>query len=92
MYVNAKMRPVETVPGMGARLKDSSGGVNSSMIYILHCTFVNATMSPYPVEQEKKNKEDSKCRITPHSTGYQEVQFWILFYSLPLSSYQLKED
>jgi hypothetical protein len=33
MYVNAKMIPVETVPGMGEDKGDRWGGVNSS-IYI----------------------------------------------------------
>jgi hypothetical protein len=26
MYVNGKMRPIETVPGMGGRMKEKSGG------------------------------------------------------------------
>jgi hypothetical protein len=26
MYENEKMRPVETIPGMGKRIKDSDGG------------------------------------------------------------------
>jgi hypothetical protein len=34
MYENGKMRPVETSPGMGEGLKESDGGVNSTMI---HC-------------------------------------------------------
>jgi hypothetical protein len=34
MYENGKMRPVETIPGMGGReLKENDGGVNSTMIY-----------------------------------------------------------
>jgi hypothetical protein len=28
--------PVETIPGMG-RIKESGGGVNLSMIYLIHC-------------------------------------------------------
>jgi hypothetical protein len=32
MYVNAKMIPFGTIPGMGG-----GGGVNSSMIYLIHC-------------------------------------------------------
>jgi hypothetical protein len=40
MCVNAKMMPVETVPGIrGGRLNESSGrGWNSSMIYLIYCT------------------------------------------------------
>jgi hypothetical protein len=30
MYINAKMTPVETIPGIGE-------GVNSSMIHLIHC-------------------------------------------------------
>jgi hypothetical protein len=38
MYVNTKMITVETVPGIdGGGMKESSGGVNSSMIYLIHC-------------------------------------------------------
>jgi hypothetical protein len=33
MYVNAKMIPVETVPGIrGGRMKEGSGGASLSMI------------------------------------------------------------
>jgi hypothetical protein len=32
------MIPVETVPGIGrGGMKESSGGVNSSIIYLIHC-------------------------------------------------------
>jgi hypothetical protein len=39
MHVNAKMRPVETVPGIrgGGMGERSGGGGNSSMIYLIHC-------------------------------------------------------
>jgi hypothetical protein len=34
MYENGKMRPVETIPGMGGeRIKENDGGLNSTMIY-----------------------------------------------------------
>jgi hypothetical protein len=38
-YVNAKMIPVETVPGIGGRRNEGEEleGVNSSMIYLIHC-------------------------------------------------------
>jgi hypothetical protein len=36
--VNEKMRPVETIPGMGkGRIKENGGGVNSIMIYLIYC-------------------------------------------------------
>jgi hypothetical protein len=34
IYVNGKMRPVETIPGMErGRIKENDAGVNSVMIY-----------------------------------------------------------
>jgi hypothetical protein len=33
VYENGRMRPIETTPGMGRRIKESDGGVNSIMIY-----------------------------------------------------------
>jgi hypothetical protein len=39
MYVNGKMTPVETVPGMGqgaGGVKENGGGGNSSMIYLIY--------------------------------------------------------
>jgi hypothetical protein len=34
MYVNGKIRPVETIPGMeGGGIKENDGGMNSTMIY-----------------------------------------------------------
>jgi hypothetical protein len=38
MYVNAKMIPVETIPGVGGRgNKGRWEGMNPSMIYLVHC-------------------------------------------------------
>jgi hypothetical protein len=38
MYVNAKTIPVETVPEIrGGGMKESNEGVNSIMIYLIHC-------------------------------------------------------
>jgi hypothetical protein len=52
MYISVskyKMILVETLPGIGrGGVKESSGGVNSSMIYL---TFVNASLYPYQVQQ-----------------------------------------
>jgi hypothetical protein len=53
MYVNAKMMPVETVPGIrredeGERLK----GVNSSVIYLINCKNLCKYHSvPHPAQQ-----------------------------------------
>jgi hypothetical protein len=38
MYVNAQMMPVETAPGMGeGGYSTMMEGVNSNMIYLIHC-------------------------------------------------------
>jgi hypothetical protein len=38
MYVNAKMMPVETFPGIReGEMKERREGVNSNMIYLIHC-------------------------------------------------------
>jgi hypothetical protein len=46
MYVNAKMIPVEIIPGnRGEGNEGVVEGVNSSMIYLTHCkNFVNTPM------------------------------------------------
>jgi hypothetical protein len=36
MYINGKMRPVETIPGMGERKQNVWVGVNPSMIYLIY--------------------------------------------------------
>jgi hypothetical protein len=62
MYVNGKMRPVETIPGMGReRIKENGGGVNSSMMYLTYCkNFCKCHNIPPPStiikKLEKKNK------------------------------------
>jgi hypothetical protein len=43
MNENGKMRPGETVPGMGKGIKENGGGGNSTMIYCKNfCTCHNA--------------------------------------------------
>jgi hypothetical protein len=37
MYVNGKIRPVETILGMVGRFRRMVEGVNSSMINLIHC-------------------------------------------------------
>jgi hypothetical protein len=57
MYVNGKMIPVETNPGMGeVGIKENGGGgeFKYDIFYILLRTFVNVTMYPYPAQQLKK--------------------------------------
>jgi hypothetical protein len=34
VYENGKMRPVETIPGIGGRrIKENDGGISSTMVY-----------------------------------------------------------
>jgi hypothetical protein len=52
MYVNGKVRPVETITGMGGGQRRMVEGVNSSMIYLLYIrTFVDATMYLHSAQQ-----------------------------------------
>jgi hypothetical protein len=37
MYVNGKIRPVETIAGMGWGERRMVEGVNSSMLYLIYC-------------------------------------------------------
>jgi hypothetical protein len=53
MNVNGKMRPVETVPGMGGgKKKENNGGGWIQLWYIIR-TFVSVTM--YPQYNNNKN-------------------------------------
>jgi hypothetical protein len=50
MYVNAKITPVEIVPGIGGwEIKVSGGG--GEFKYDIFDTFVNATVYPHPAQQ-----------------------------------------
>jgi hypothetical protein len=52
MYVNAKMIIVETIPGMGGRLRRAVEGVNSSMIHLIHSkNFCKCSMYLHPTQQ-----------------------------------------
>jgi hypothetical protein len=44
------MRPVETIPGMGGEGdKEEHGGMNSSMMYLIHCkNFCKCHNAPQP--------------------------------------------
>jgi hypothetical protein len=56
LYVHAKLRPVETIPGMRERRKVE--GVNSSMVYLTYYKdFVNVTMYP---QHNNNNKRDNQ--------------------------------
>jgi hypothetical protein len=50
---NAKMRPVETVPGIGGReiKENGEGGEFKYGIWYIVRTFVNVTMYPHPAHQ-----------------------------------------
>jgi hypothetical protein len=52
MHVNGKMRPVETTPGMGDGIKENGRGVNSTMIYLIHCkNFCKCHNVPQPIKK-----------------------------------------
>jgi hypothetical protein len=56
MYVNAKMIPGETVPGI-------RGGGNSSMIYLIHCkNFCKCYNVPPLSTTIKKKKKDEHTK------------------------------
>jgi hypothetical protein len=50
MYENGKMRPADTIPGMGGRIKENGGGVNSTMI---HCKNFGKCHSVLPIQKKK---------------------------------------
>jgi hypothetical protein len=53
MYVSGKMRPVETIPGMGrGEIKENDGGW--VQLWYIERTFVNVTM--YPQYNNNNNK------------------------------------
>jgi hypothetical protein len=60
MYVNAKMILVETVTGTrGGGIKESSGGVNSNVIYLVHC----------------KNFCKCQCTTTQHNNKEKKIKY-----------------
>jgi hypothetical protein len=50
------MRPVETVPGMLGMIRRMVEGVNSSMIYFIHCKNLCKCHSVAPVQQQLHRK------------------------------------
>jgi hypothetical protein len=58
IYVNGKVRTVETIPGMGReKVKENDGGVNSIMIY---CKNFYKCHNVPPAQQFKKCKNELK--------------------------------
>jgi hypothetical protein len=62
MYVNGKMRPVNTIPGMGGEgIKERMiEGVNSTMIYLVYCKNFCKWHS-VPLAQKKKKTNKKAC-------------------------------
>jgi hypothetical protein len=69
MYANAKMIPVETIPGIrGGGIKERDKGVNLSMIYLVHCKNLckchNVPPPSTAIEENKfKNKKPLKIKV-----------------------------
>jgi hypothetical protein len=67
LFVNAKMKLVGTAPGIrGGRMKESSEGVNSSIIYLMH--YKNTLVPSYYCLYSLYNKIRDKGKIV--SAGY----------------------
>jgi hypothetical protein len=58
MDVNVKMRPVDTIPGIGGRgdKREWWRGVNSSMIYLIHYKNFCKCHNVPPSQQNEKKK------------------------------------
>jgi hypothetical protein len=64
MYVNIKMIPVKTIPGMGEEgIKESSGGVNSSMTYLIHYKNFCECHNVLPLSTTIKNKKKKSFNL-----------------------------
>jgi hypothetical protein len=65
MYVKAKMIPVGTVPGTGGNGDEGEQwmGVNSNMIYLIHCKYLckcyNLPTPSTTITKKKENREDT---------------------------------
>jgi hypothetical protein len=59
MYVNGKMRPVETIPGMGGGGRENDEGDEFNVIYLIHCKDFCKCHSA-PTAQFLKNTERKK--------------------------------
>jgi hypothetical protein len=56
MYENGKMRPVETIPGMGGEGLKENGGLNSTKI---HCKNFCKCHHVFPVQQKYDNLKNN---------------------------------
>jgi hypothetical protein len=65
MYVNAKMLPAVTVPGIReGRMRERSEGGNSIMMYLIHCkNLCKCYNVPTPCTKKKKKKEDTELKL-----------------------------
>jgi hypothetical protein len=72
MYVNAKMTPVKTLPGIrGEGMGERRGRGNSSMMYLIHC----------------KNLH-KYYKVLPPSTTIKKNKVWVLkIFSQPSKSF-----
>jgi hypothetical protein len=57
MYVNGKMTPVETIPGMGGRVKESSGEGEFKYDTFIHCKKPCNCYSVPPPSTIKKKRQ-----------------------------------
>jgi hypothetical protein len=61
MYVNTKMIPVETVPGMGKGIRRRAvEGLNSSMVYLIQCKNLCKCHNKFPPTTTKKEKKQER--------------------------------
>jgi hypothetical protein len=67
MYVNAKMIPVETVPGIwgGGCMRERSGGGNSSMMYWMHFKCYNVPTLSKTIKKNFKKNEGQEGKTGP---------------------------
>jgi hypothetical protein len=67
MYENGKMRPVETVPGVWGRgIKENDGGVDSRMIYLIHCKNISKCHNVSPPSTTFQKLKKFKKKKTRH--------------------------
>jgi hypothetical protein len=57
MYVNVKMIPVETAPGIRGEEYRRAVKVNSSMIYLIHCKNLCKYHNVSPTQHNNKGKK-----------------------------------
>jgi hypothetical protein len=70
MYVNAKMIPVGIVPGIGGGgIKETSGGVKSSIIYLMHCKNPCKCHNISPTSTNNKGEKKQEKTLTFQLNG-----------------------